>query len=134
MARFATLIALVSLFLAGLGQSLTLALAKPDGGAPLVFGTNKLVVVPGDLITFTVHLTGPATGEEVFTLSAPTGAFTNLPETISPQPGATSIVFQATVSNAPQIGIQVVVSDGEVSIPTPTMMWSDMGSSGSIED
>lgn len=125
MARIAILIAIVSLLLVGLGQSPTFAVARLDGGGPAVFGTDKLVVVPGDVVTFTVHLSGPATGEEVFTFSAPTGAFTNLPETISPQPGATSVMFQATVSSNPQFGIQVVVSHGEVSISTPMMMWFD---------
>lgn len=134
MARKATLIALSCLFLIGIGQPVSLKVDRLDGGTPVVFGTNRLVVAPGDTVTFTISLTGPATGDEVFTLSAQTGAFTNLPETISPEADATSIVFQATVSNHPQIGVQVVVTDGDVSIPTPTMLWTDTTSSGTWDD
>ena len=130
MVRKVLLIALSCLLIPGIGQTVGLKVDRLDGGIPAVFGTNKLIVVPGDVVTFTVYLDGAASGDEVFTLSSQANAFTNLPETISPEPGATSVVFQATVSSSPQVGIQVVVGYEGASVPTPTMLWTDEMSSG----
>lgn len=112
----------ISLFL-GLSNQQSFAFSSLDGGGPIVLGVNKLFVLPGDIVTFTVVLDGPASGEDELTISSTPGAFLNLPTTVTAPAGATSVTFSAIAGLSIVSGVMVTVSDGDVIIPAPTLMF-----------
>lgn len=114
---------LVISFLLGFGSQTSQGFSRLDGSGPIVMGTNKRVVIPGEIVNFTVGLSGVATGDEVFSVTAPSGSFLHLPTTISPEPGATSITFTGIVGISLFSEIQVSVTDGQVTVPAPTLLW-----------
>lgn len=123
MNRALTILSLSLCLLFGLASHQSLAFSLLDGGGPAVMGTNKLFVIPGDTVTFTVTLDGPATGENELTVNSTPGAFIGLPSTITPQTGATSVTFSAIAGSSITSGVVVTVSDGVVTIPAPLLMF-----------
>jgi len=81
-----------------------------DGVIPIVFGVNPTNATPGQLVQFTVGLSGEATGDEVYNVSATSGAFSSIPVEIQPEAGATQIQFNATISSTYNGGINASVS------------------------
>lgn len=110
-------------FILGLANQQSFALSKLDGGGPIVVGTNKLFVMAGDTITFTVTLDGPASGEDELTISSTPYAFQGLPTTLTPPAGARSVTFSAVAASSIVGGVLVTVSDDNVTIPAPTLLF-----------
>lgn len=123
MNRALTILFLTLGLLLGPANHQSLAYGAFDGGGPAVLGANKLFVLPGDTVTFTVTLDGPASGEDELTISSTPGAFLNLPVTVTAPAGATSVTFSAIAGLSVVSGVMVTVSDGDVTIPAPTLMF-----------
>lgn len=123
MFRAFAIFSLTICLLLGLSSPQSLAFGSFDGGGPSVFGTNKLFIFPGETVTFTVQLDGPATGEKELIINCAPGAFLDLPTTITPQAGATSVTFSGTAGLSATSGVVVTVSDGIVTIPAPLLMF-----------
>jgi hypothetical protein len=86
-----------------------------DGVHPVVVGVDKSILFPGENVTVTVSLSGPADGTEELDVSVVQGSFLSVPSVIYPVAGQTSVSFSAVVGN--NLGSDsLMVSDDGVAI------------------
>src|SRR5687768_303117 len=89
MSRFTFFFSMVAALL--LLVSNTLAVIRLDGVHPLTILPCDGPIVIGAPTTLRVTLSGPATGNEVVTVTSSTGIFIGLPAIVSPQSGQTYV-------------------------------------------
>jgi len=82
-----------------------------DTGNPLVIQVVPASPTPGSVITVTVtQFPNPASGTDVFSISATAGAFSSIPTSNTPPSGATSFQFNATLSTSASGTVKIDVS------------------------
>lgn len=91
---------------------------KMDGVHPLTMRTSSFIAGPGDTVQFTVTLSGPAEGDEVIEVNTPSGAFSAIPLTVTPQPGNYSVTVTGTLSQNPGPWVMVEASTEEATVGT----------------
>lgn len=109
---------IVCLLALALTSLATLAFAprstKTDGGWPVVVSTDVTNATPGQTVTFTVVLDGPADAFTTLSID-PVGGddFAFLPFALDVPLGATEVKFNATVGSTPGEASLVVCGGGE---------------------
>ncbi len=85
----------------------------PEGITPVVISCNPSTPSPGQGGTFTVGLSGSAAGTESYNVTTTSGAFSSIPQQVSPQASATQLTFNATFSaTCPGIVLVTVGNNG----------------------
>jgi hypothetical protein len=109
---------LLSLACASLISTISTASASArhqDGIHPIVVGVDTSILFPGENVTVTVTLSGPATGSEEFDVAVLQGTFASVPTVIYPQAGQTSVSFSAVVGSNTGYD-SLMISDDSVSL------------------
>ena len=91
--------------------------AKPvDGIHPIVCVPVQSYITLGEPTHFDVLLSGPATGNESYSVSCSILRSASVPSSITPQPGATVVSFDVTLVDSNGPVVTFTISDGETTI------------------
>jgi|GEM_PF-5990772 len=81
--------------------------------SPGVISVNPPSPTPSSQITINVPLNGSASGSQTFTISSsPDGSFSSIPSSNTPQQGATSFEFNATLSDGASGTVTITIASG----------------------
>jgi len=134
------LIPFVLAFAVGCGGSNVSGIDKETrGGGFGDSGTNIIALPPlaatpstadgGTNVSWTLSISTPAIGNEVFTLSAsPAGSFTGLPSTVTIPSGQTSVTFSSTLAKTADGDVTVTATSSahvRVGHVTARAMWGE---------